>query len=146
MSAARAVSGTVAGHHVDVRQVLQRPHLVLGVCPLTADQQHGGLRAEGVGDSGDGVGRPRAGGDDRAAGLAGDARVAVGGMGGHLLVPYVDDLDALVDAAVVDVDDVAAAQCVDAVDALGLEGLGDEMTAGDDVLGVVGHGEVLVRS
>ena len=46
MSAARAVSGTVAAnlvigrHHVDVRQVLEGPHLVLAEGSLTADQQH----------------------------------------------------------------------------------------------------------
>ena len=74
---------------------------------------------------------PGPGGDDRAAGLAGDARVAVGGVGGDLLVADVDDLDALVDAAVVDVDDVAAAEGVDHVDALGLQRLGDQVTAGD---------------
>ena len=50
------------------------------------------------------------------AGLAGDARVAVGGVGRDLLVADVDDLDALVDAAVVDVDDVAAAEGEDDVD------------------------------
>jgi hypothetical protein len=53
--------------------------------------------------------------------------MAVGGVRGDLLVAYVDDFDALVDATVVDVDDVAAAQGVDDVDALRLEGLGDEM-------------------
>ncbi len=130
-------------HHVDVRQVLERAHLVLGVGALAADQQHGRLGAEGVGDPGDGVGGAGARGDHRAAGLAGDSGVSVGGVRGDLLVAYVDDLDALVDAAVVDVDDVAAAQRVDAVDPLGLECLGNEVAAGDDVLGVVGHGEVL---
>lgn len=130
-------------HHVDVRQVLQRPHLVLGQRPLAADQQHRGLRAEGVGDTGDGVGRTGARGDDRAAGLAGDAGVTVRGVCGDLFVPDVDDFYALVDAAVVDVDDVAAAQGVDAVDPLGLQRLCNEMTTGNDVLGVVGHGEVL---
>lgn len=130
-------------HHVDVRQVLKGPHLVLGEGPLTADQQHGGFRPEGVGDTGDGVGRSRARGDHRAAGLAGDAGVTVGGVRGDLFVAYVDDFDALVDAAVVDVDDVAAAQRVDAVDPLGLQRLGYEMTTGNHVLGVVGHGEVL---
>ena len=84
-----------------------------------------------VGDAGDGVGGARAGGDDGAAGPAGDARVAVGGVGRDLLVADVDDLDALVDAAVVDVDDVAAAEGEDRVDALGLQGLRDQVAAGD---------------
>ena len=142
MSATRSVCGTVAAnlvigrHHVDVRQVLQRAHLVLAQRALAADQQHRALRAQGVGHAGDGVGGARAGGDDGAAGLAGDARVAVGGVRGDLLVADVDDVDALVDAAVVDVDDVAAAEREDHVDALGLERLGDEMPAGDEFRGV----------
>ena len=98
---------------------------------LAADEQHRALGAEGVGDAGDGVGGARAGGDDRAAGLAGHARVAVGGVRGDLLMADVDDLDALVDAAVVDVDDVAAAEREDRVDALGLQRLGDQVAAGD---------------
>jgi len=44
-----------------------------------------------------------------AARLAGHARIAVGGVRRDLLVAHVDDLDAFVDAAVIDVDDVAAA-------------------------------------
>src|SRR5919202_2376486 len=118
-------------HDVDVGQVLEGAHLVLVQRALAADQQERALRAEGVGDAGDRVGRAGAGGDDRAARLAGDARVGVGGVGGDLLVADVDDLDALVDAAVVDVDDVAAAEGVDHVDPLGLQGLGDEVAAGD---------------
>lgn len=96
---------------------------MLGEGALAADQQHRGLRAEGVGDTGDGVRRARTRGDDRAAGFAGEAGVTVGGMGGDLLVADVDDLYALVDAAVVDVDDVAAAQRVDAVDPSALSAL-----------------------
>src|SRR5918999_299009 len=42
-----------------------------------------------------------------------------------------DDLDARVDAAVVNVDDVAAAERVDDVDSLGLQGLRHQMTARD---------------
>jgi hypothetical protein len=40
------------------------------------------------------------------------------GMRGDLLVTYVDDADAFIDTPVVDVDDVAAAQCKDGIDAL----------------------------
>ena len=86
--------------------------------------------AESGGDAGYRVGATRAGGGDDDAELAGLAGVAVGGVGGGLLVADVDDADAFVDAAVVDVDDVAAAQGEDRVDALGLEGLGDQMAAG----------------
>src|SRR3954468_10227875 len=118
-------------HDVDVGQVLEGAHLVLVQRALAADQQERALRAEGVGDAGDRVGGAGAGGDDGAARLAGDARVRVGGMRGDLLVADVDDLDALVDAAVVDVDDVAAAEGVDHVDPLCLQGLGDQVAAGD---------------
>jgi hypothetical protein len=56
-------------------------------------------------------------------------------MGGDLLVAHVDDPDPLVEAAVVGVDDVPAAQSPDDVDALGPQRLGDELTAGDLLLG-----------
>jgi hypothetical protein len=123
-------------HHVDVRQILQRAHLVLAERALAADQQHRAFGAERVGDAGDRVGGAGAGGHHGHARLAGDARVAVGGVRGDLLVADVHDRDALVDAAVVDVDDVAAAEREDDVDALRLERLGDEMAAGD-ALGVL---------
>ena len=118
-------------HDVDVREVLEGPHLVLVERALAADQQHRALSPERVRDSGDGVGRARAGGDDGAAGLAGHAGVSVGGVGRDLLVADVDDLDALVDAAVVDVDDVPAAEREDRVDPLRAESLGDQVATGD---------------
>src|SRR3546814_14198068 len=92
-----------------MRQVLQRAHLVLGQRALAADVDDRALRPEGVGDTRHGIGAAGAGGGDDAAGLAGLARVAVGGMRRRLLVASVDDADALVEAAVVAVDDVAAA-------------------------------------
>ena len=94
---------------VHVGQVLQRAHLVLGERALPADVQHRALRAERGGDAGERVGEARAGGRDDASQPAGLARVAVGGVGGHLLVAHVDDADPLVDAPVVGVDDVPAA-------------------------------------
>ena len=75
--------------------------------------------------------QPGPGGGHHAAELAGLARVAVGGVRGDLLVAHVDDADALVDAAVVDVDDVAAAEREDRVDALVLQRLGDQVAARD---------------
>ena len=118
-------------HHVDVRQVLQRAHPMLRERALAADQQHRALRAKRVGDAGDRVGGARPRRDHRASGLAGDAPVAVGGMGRDLLVAHVDDLDPLVQAAVVDVDDMSAAQREDGLDALVLERLGDQVAARD---------------
>ena len=124
MSATRSVVSTLGGelgdrpHHLDVRQVLQRAHLVLGEPPPAADMQHRALGAECGRDAGHRIGAAGARGGDDAAELAGLARIAVGGVGRHLLVADVDDPDALVDAAVIDVDDVAAAEGEDGVDAL----------------------------
>ena len=119
------------GHHVDVRQVLQGAHLVLAQRALTADQQHRALRAERVRDTGHGVGRARSRGDHRATRAAGDSGVPVSGVSCDLFVANVDDVDALVDATVVDVDDVAATQREDHVDALRLEGFGDQVPPRD---------------
>ena len=121
-------------HHLDMRQILKRPHLVLGQRGLAADVQDRALGAERRGDAGDGVGAAGAGGGDDAAELAGLAGVAVGGVRGHLLVAHVDDADAFIEAAVVDVDDVAAAEREDGVHTLVLQRLGDETAARNDVL------------
>ena len=72
--------------------------------------------------------RPGPGGHQRHARPAGDARVAVGGVRRGLLVPHVDDADALVEAAVVDRHDVAAAEREDEVDALFGEGARDDLS------------------
>jgi hypothetical protein len=48
-------------------------------------------------------------------------------------VAHVDDADALVDAAVVDVDDVPAAQREDGVDPFVLQRAGHQVPAGDHV-------------
>ena len=139
MSATRSVENTVGGefgdrlHHVDMRQVLQRAHLVLGERALAADMQHRAFGAEGGGDAGHRIGAARSRRRHHAAELAGLAGIAVGGMGRRLLVADIDDPDALVEAAVIDIDDVAAAQGEDGVDALALEGLGDELSARDDI-------------
>jgi hypothetical protein len=114
-------------HHVDVRQILQRAHLVLAQRALTADQQHRALGAERVRDTRHGVGRARSRGDHRTTRATGDACIAVSGVSCDLFVTNVDDVDALVHTSVVDVDDVAAAQREDHVDALGLEGFGDQV-------------------
>jgi hypothetical protein len=114
-----------------VRQILQRTHLVLRQRALAADVQNRALGAERGRDAGHRIGAAGAGGGDHAAELAGLARVAVGGVRRDLLVAHVDDADALIDAAIVDVDDVAAAQREDRVDALVLERLGHQVAARD---------------
>ena len=137
MSATRSVLGNRRGelgdgrHQLDVRQILQRSHLVLRQRTLAADVQDRALGAERRGDAGDGIRAAGTGGRDDAAELAGLARIAVGGVRGDLLVAHVDDADALIDAAVVDVDDVAAAQREDRIHALVLQRLGDQVAAGN---------------
>src|SRR4030042_45128 len=64
-----------------------------------------------------------------------DARRALGGVAGGLLVAHVDHADGVVQAAVIDVHHVAAAEGEDAVDALLLEGAGHQLSAVD-----LGHG------
>src|SRR5918999_5083946 len=118
-------------HQVHVREVLQGAHAVLVERPLAADQEHRALGTQRVGDAGDRVGRARAGGDDRAAGPSRDARISVRCVRSNLLVANVDDLDALVDAAVVDVDDVPAAEGEDHVDPLGAKCLGHKVATRD---------------
>ncbi len=117
-------------HDIDMRQVLQPAHAPLRQRALAADVQHRAFRAEGRGDAGDRIGAARAGGGHDDTELAGLAGIAVGGVGRDLLMPDIDDADAFIDAAVVDVDDMAAAQGEDRVDALGLQRLGDQMAAG----------------
>ena len=137
MSATRSVVGTVAANLViggimsTCGKSCSEPIWCWLRRALAADQQHRALRAERVGHPGHRVGRARPRRHHRAPGLAGDPRVTVGGMRGHLLVADIDDLDALVDATVVDVDDVAAAEREDHIDPLGLQRLGHQVTSGD---------------
>jgi hypothetical protein len=98
---------------------------------LAPDVQDRALRTEGRGDAGDRIGAAGSGGGDDAAELAGLSRIAIGRVRGHLLVPDVDDADPFIDAAIIDVDDVAAAQGENRVDPLVLERLGDQVAAGD---------------
>ena len=127
MSATRSVERTPAENLV-IGAIMstwgrscKRPHLVLGQRTLPADVEHRGFRAKGAGDAGHGVGAAWSRRRHHAAELAGLARIAVGGVGGDLLVAHVDDLDAFVDAAVIDVDDVPAAEREDRVDTFVLE-------------------------
>ena len=137
MSATRSVLDTVAANlvmgviNVDVRQILQRAHLVLGHRALTADVQDRAFGTKSRGDAGDGIRASGSGGRDHAAKLAGLARIAVGCVRGDLFVAHVDDADALIDAAVIDVDDVASAEREYRVDTLVLQRLGDQVAAGD---------------
>jgi hypothetical protein len=54
-------------------------------------------------------------------------------MGGGLLVTHVDDANTFIEATIVNIDDMPAAQREDGIDTFGLEGLGNEVAAGNDV-------------
>ena len=108
--------------HVHVVHLLERAAAQVRERALAADHQDRAVRAPGVRDAGDAVGDAGAGGDDRAADLGGvQPAVRVGRVDGRLLVAHVDDLDALVERAVVDGHDVPAREREDAVDAGHLE-------------------------
>ena len=96
--------------------------------------QNRALGAKCRGDAGQRVGKAWTGRRDHAAQPTRLARISVGRVGGGLLVAHVDDANVVIDAAVVDVDDVAAAKREDRVDTLVLEGCSDEMAAGNDFL------------
>ncbi len=114
---------------VDVRQILQRSHLVLSQRTLAADVQDRTFGAKRGGNARNRIREARPGGRDHAAELAGLACVAIGGMRGNLLMADVDDANPFIDAAIVDVDDVAAAKRENRVDALVLQRLGDQVAA-----------------
>ena len=115
-------------------KILKAPHAVLALRGLSTDVQYRTLGPECGGDAGHRVGATRTRGGDDASEASGLARVSVGGVGRHLLVAHVHHLDALVDASVIDVDDVATAEREDGVDALVPERLRHEMPAGHHAL------------
>ena len=83
------------------------------------------------GDRAHAVGDARAGGERGDARLARDLRPALGGERGRLLVAHVDEVDALLAAAVVDREEVPAGQREELGDAVRLEPLGDQPAAVD---------------
>src|SRR6202021_1516109 len=102
-------------HQLQVREILQRSHFVLGQGALPADMKNRALRTERRGDARDRVGATGSCRGDHAAELARLPRVAVSRMRSHLLVPHVDDANAFIDATIIDVDDVTAAKRKDGV-------------------------------
>ncbi len=115
-------------NHFGVTQFLQSAHAVLLERRIAADQQHRAFGAEGVRHAGNRIGGAGAGRHYRTA-QPGNPRVGVGGVRGHLLVAYVDDLDTLVNASVIDVDNVAAGNGENVPDAFLLEHFGDDLAA-----------------
>ena len=103
-------------HDADVIEFLQRAHVRLLEGALPADDEHGRLRPPRIGHGGDCVGGAGPGRDDGTASHAGEPGPGVGRVGGGLLVPDIDDLDAEVGAAFVGIDDVPAAEREDRAD------------------------------
>ena len=86
----------------------------------------------GGGDAGDEVGGAGAGGSEANAGAPGDAGVAVGGVGGGLLVADEDVLDVgVVAELVVERKDNAAGVAEEDVDAFGPEAFHEDFSAGE---------------
>lgn len=108
--------------------VLQAAHVLVGTRRLAADDDHRSLRTVRGRDTGDRIGETRARGDECHTRLPGDASPTVGGVRRGLLVPRVDDADALVDAPVVDRHDVTAAEREHELDALLGEGARDDLS------------------
>ncbi len=94
---------------------------------LPTDDQHGCLRPESIGNAGDRISSAQTGGDDGDARLAGDARPGISGVRRRLLVPHVNDFNAFVEAAVVNVNNMPAAEGKNGFDTLSLQGTGHQM-------------------
>ena len=128
--------------HADVVHLLQGAAPQVAEGPLAANHENGRVGTPRVGDPGHAVGDTgarRDGGDADLSRVA--ARPGVGGVDGGLLVPHIDDLDALFGAPVVERHDVAAGEREDALHAGFLESAGGELSAVDG-----GHGDTSVRS
>ena len=91
-------------------EVLQAAAQVVGDARITADENHRAWCLECVCDAGYGVCNARSRSDDRHARLAGYLCPALSGVGGNLLVPEVYDLDAFVNASLVEIVDMPAVQ------------------------------------
>ena len=94
---------------------------------LPTDDQHGRLRPESIGNASDRISSAQTGGDDGDARLASDTRPGVGGVRRGLLVPHVNDSDAFVEAAVVNVNNVPPAEGKNGLNTLCLQGTGHQM-------------------
>ncbi len=110
--------------------VLEGAAAAEGLRRRAADQEQRTAGARGVGDARHGVGDARAGRHHRDADAACQPRVGVAGVGSRLLVPHVDDADALGQATVVDRQDMTAAEREDVPHACLPEDLRDELPAG----------------
>jgi hypothetical protein len=96
---------------------------------LSADKKHGGLVAEGGGDTRYGVCHTGSCRHNGNTGDTGKSAPGFGSMGCRLFVSHVDDPDALIKAAIVNIDDVNAGKGENGCDARPLQRLCDQLPA-----------------
>jgi hypothetical protein len=128
---------------IDMRDVLQRPHIGLRARGAAADQQHRRAGERGVGHRGHTVGDAGPGGGHRHAEAAGQFGMGVRHMHRRALVAHVDDADAELRDMVPDWLDMTALQAEHAIDAAPLEETRDPRRAGEivavEILTLFGH-------
>jgi len=108
---------------------------------LASDEQHGHLGSKGVGHSRDRVRYPRPRSDHRHSRNPGQPGPGVRRMSRRLLVSHVDDANVFIQAAVVDVHDMAAAEGKYGFDPFLLEGFRHQLSTGH-----VPHGCLLLNA
>ncbi len=102
-----------------------------GARHLTGNDHHRDRVHEGSGDTGDGICRARAGGHQHHAGLASRACIAIGHVGGSLLVANQDMFDGLfLEKRIVDMQNGTARVPVDVLNAFVTQGADDHFSAG----------------
>ena len=105
---------------------------MLGQRALPADVQYRAFRTKRGGDAGDRISATRPRGSNHATELAGLARVTVGSMRRGLFVAHVDDANAFIETAIVNVDDMPATKREYGIHTLSFERLGNQVATGND--------------
>ena len=118
------------GEQVHLLHLLQRSLASVEAGRGAPEQEHGAARGIGIGDAGQRVGHARTRGDRADADSPGQPRRCVGGVRGRLLVPRVDDGDALFHAGGIDRSDVQPREGEEMAYALGLEHPHEELRTG----------------
>jgi hypothetical protein len=117
-------------HDRNVIHLLQRALAQVHERALSADDEDWRVGAPGVGDAGDTVGGAGARSQDGDADLARvQSGPGVGGMHGRLFMAHIHDLDAFVQAAVVDGHHMASRECENDLDARLFERLGCQLSS-----------------
>ena len=119
--AQRARRAADRAQQIDMRNILQWPHIGLRPRRAAADQQHRRARERGIGHRGHRVGDARTGGDHGDAEAACQLRMRVRHVHRGAFVAHVDDADALARDVVPDRLDMPALQAEDAIDPADLE-------------------------